>query len=235
MRLIFPLFLLTFAWAQAQTNATPAPAAAPAAPTPAQAKADEVARLMRAAQESLQAGKADEALTRLTDVLHADPQNIAAYVLRGQVYTQKKTWDKSENDFQAAHLIEPKNPIVNFDMAEVQFLQKKYDQARAGFAEIAADRKTEIGDLAAYKVFLCDLLSGHDAEAAKEFDDFNKIAANASYYYVNAAWNLSHHKPDEARSWLGSAANIYPARKNALYAKSLFDLGFLPLPAPPSR
>jgi hypothetical protein len=37
---------------------------------------------------------------------------------------------------------------------------------------------------------------------------------------------------EDARSWLISASQIYPPRKNAYYAQSLRDLGYLPIPGP---
>jgi hypothetical protein len=58
------------------------------------------------------------------------------------------------------------------------------------------------------------------------------VGGNPSYYFANAAWDLVHHKPDEARSWLGSASDIYTPAKNGFYAASLFDTGYLPLKPP---
>ena len=87
-----------------------------------------------------------------------------------------------------------------------------------------------LGDLAAYKVFLCDLLSGHDAVADKELDAFNQAGTNASYYFANIAWFLYHKKTNEARDWLKSAQNIYEPYKVDLYSATLIELHFLPLP-----
>jgi len=118
-------------------------------------------------------------------------------------------------------------------MAEIKFMQKDYAGARPGFAEIQTDKTSDLGDLAGYKVFLCDLFGGNTDAAQKEFDAYNSVGSYASYYYANAAWSLFHHNPEDARSWLASAGNIYNQQKNRLYSKSLFDLGYLPLPLPP--
>jgi Tfp pilus assembly protein PilF len=240
MRPLF-LFLLTLTLASGQTNtnipvinfsgSTPA-TNAPPVPDAAQLKAIQNAHMLRDASEMLRDGKQDDALATLNTVLQSDPQSIAGYVLRGQLYSQKKMWDKAADDFQSAHLIDPKNNIVNFDVAETKFVQKNYDAARAGFAEIQTDPTSEIGDIAAYKIFLCDLFGGHADVAAKEFDAFNQTGSRASYYYANVAWSAFHHNTEDARSWLTSASHIYSAQKNGLYSKSLFDLGYLPLPPP---
>ncbi len=58
---------------------------------------------------------------------------------------------------------------------------------------------------------------------------FNDAGTHASYYFANVAWNLVHNQPDDARKWLASAANIYPARKQAIYSSMLIEMGYLPL------
>ena len=224
MRFYLPsLLLLSAILAALPAKGAPAPAPQPVL-TPTQ-------RTLRDAAQLVHDGKVDAALPELNSVLQTDPKNMVALVLRGEVYSQKKVWDKAQNDFETAHLIDPTNYIVSFNLAEAKFSQKQYDAARAGFAELAG-RSDDIGDLAAYKVFLSDLLSNHMDMAQKEFDAFNKVGSHASYYYANVAWDVFHHNTDDARTWLISASSIYSAEKNNLFSKSLIDLGYLPLPAP---
>jgi Tfp pilus assembly protein PilF len=243
MRLLPLIFLvICLSVARAQTNAAPPAASAPApaasaattnAPSADDAKAAENQRQLRMAGEKAHAGDTDGAVAQINGVLQNDPRNVAAFSLRAQIYNEKKMWDKAANDYQAAHLIDPTNVIINFNIAEVQFEQKMYDAARLGFVSLQSDHTTDIGDLAAYKVFLCDLLGGHEDVAAKELDAFNQVGSKASYYYSNAAWSLFHHKVEDARSWLTSASHIYSPNKNSLYSTTLAELGYLPLPPPP--
>jgi hypothetical protein len=119
--------------------------------------------------------------------------------------------------------------VIKFDQAELKFMQKKYDDARPGFVGLQSDK--DFGDFATYKVFLCDLFGAHQEVAAKELDALNQVGGNPSYYFGNAAWDLVHHKTNEASDWLRSAARIYanaPA-KIAQYTTSLRDLGYLPI------
>jgi Tfp pilus assembly protein PilF len=235
--LIFSLTCLTAA--QAQTNAAPpapAPAASPAttnAATADEAKAAENMRQLRIASEKAHAGDTDGAIAQINAVLQNDPRNVAAFSLRAQIYNQKKQWDQAANDYQAAHLLDPTNPIINFNIGEVKFERKMYDDARADFVALQSDKSTDIGDLSSYKVFLCDLFGGHEDVAAKELDAFNQVGSKASYYYSNAAWSLYHHKTEDARSWLASASHIYSPNKNSLYGTTLAEMGYLPLPPPP--
>ena len=241
MRPLTLLFFVTsFAVAQAQTNVPPpAPAAAspatnaPSAPSAADLKAAENMRLLRMAAEKAHAGDTDGAIAQIGTVLQSDPRNVAAFSLRAQIYNQKKMWEQAANDYQTAHLIEPTNAVINFNIGEVKFERKMYDDARVSFAALQNDHSTDIGDLAAYKVFLCDLFGGHEDVAAKELDAFNQVGSKASYYYSNAAWSLYHHKTEDARGWLASASHIYSPNKNNLYGTTLAELGYLPLPPPP--
>ena len=95
-----------------------------------------------------------------------------------------------------------------------------------------------MGDFASYKVFLCDLFGGHEDAAKRELDTFTDAMDNPSCEFSNAAWGLFHKNidgADGARYWLLRASRVYPPRKNAYYAQSLRDLGYLPLPTPPQQ
>jgi len=189
----------------------------------------------REANQLLIQGKLDEGLAKINPVLQSDPKNADALVVRGNIYSRKKNYDLAKADYTAFLQLVPQDPkatIVRFNLAELSFLQKKYDEARPGFDAIKTHE--DWGDLAIYKVFLCDLLGGHEDVANKELDAFNQVGSKASYYFANAAWNLVHHKPDEARVWLLSIGRIYAPEKIELYSSSLKELGYLPLPAPPS-
>ncbi len=232
-RLAWPLHLLVFillgvAPARAQEVVQSKPALTP----DLQAKAEAHVLTLRKANLLLDQGDMSGALAAVNSVLQEDSHNLAAYVLRGAIDSKQKQWAQAQADYEAAHLISPHNQVVLFNLAELQFVQKNYDLARADFSALAADHNSDIADLTAYKIFLCDLFGNHDDQAAKELAAFNNVGGNPSYYFANAAWDLVHHKSDEARSWLGSASDIYTPAKNGFYAASLFDTGYLPLKAP---
>jgi Tfp pilus assembly protein PilF len=196
-----------------------------------QAKADVNVEMLREANDLLGKGNYDGALAKVSAELQADPRSLPGYVLRGAIYTQKRMWDKAHSDYETAHLINPHSNIVQFNLAEIDFTRKLYDAARPGFVELESD-PSDIGDLATYKVFLCDLFAGHEALATKELAAFNAVGSHASFYFANAAWDLFHHNVEDARGWLVSASNIYTPQKNGFYSASLRETGYLPLPPP---
>ena len=124
---------------------TPAPVvAAPAQPDP---NAE-----LKLAQEL------DAKLEKLNATLKAHPNDAQSYADRGNVYAAKKSWQLAEKDYQTALKLDNKIAKAAFNLAEMEFVQKKYDSARPGF--LALENDPHLGDLASYKVFLCDLYGG---------------------------------------------------------------------------
>ncbi|MCE0483254.1 MAG: tetratricopeptide repeat protein [Methylacidiphilales bacterium] len=183
------------------------------------------------ALQLLRSGKNDDAMTRVNAIIQADPKFVDAYLLRGNIYAQKLQWTEAGKEYETALGINPNNVTAKFNLAETKFRMKLYDEARTIFASVGGD--PDNGDLASYKVFLCDLFGGHEDVAAKELDVFNQVGSHASYYFSNIAWDLYHKKIEDARGWLNSANQIYNPNKVIIYSVSLKDLGYLPLPPPP--
>jgi len=212
---------------------TPEINSTPASSGPGQPPAVPVAYPLRQVVELMEQNQYDAALDHVNAAIRAAPQDPAAYALRGDIYAAQKLWDRAEKDYQTVLHLDGTSVQIKFNLAEIEFLQKKYDAARPGFA--ALEQLPDMGDLAAYKVFQCDLFGGHEHTAAQELDAFNQVGSNASYYFANASWSLYHHQTEDARGWLTSAANIYAPDKFGLYAASLIDLGYMPLPPPPPQ
>lgn len=216
-----------------------APPASPTSPTPANANApaapnapptDPASVLVAEAIVLMNHNDVDGALGKLNDSIKLNPRNAGTYVLRASIYYQKKMWAQAEQDFRMASDLNPKDAVIKINLIEMKFIQKQFDLARPGYLALEGD--PDMGDFYTYKVFLCDLFSGHEALAQKELDAFNKVGGNASYYFGNAASDLVHKHIDSAREWLLSASRIYPVKKFMLYGQSLRDMGYLPIPEP---
>ena len=178
----------------------------------------------------MQANDVEGAQAKLTEAIKLGPKNSGPYILRASIYYQKKLYPQAEQDFRSGLALDPTNKLIQINLAEMQFMQKRFDVARPGYAALVKD--PDGGDMASYKVFLCDLYGGHQDLAAKELKAFNDAGSNASYYFANAAWSLYHKNIDDARQWLVSASNIFAARKFAFYAEPLRQMGYLPIPKP---
>ena len=194
----------------------------PSSPIPSSTA--QAAPLLKEAFQLMGEGNLGAALAKVNAALQAEPKNSAPYALRGNIYAAQKQWLDAQTDYQTALQIGGKNASIEFNLAELNFMQKRFDAARAGFIALEAD--SDLGDLSTYKVFLCDLFGGHIDTAAKELDALNQVGSHASYYFANAAWSLYHQKTEDARGWLTSAAHIYPPEKFKVYSASLIELGY---------
>jgi Tfp pilus assembly protein PilF len=170
---------------------------------------------------------AQAALDRVNAAIRLYPDNASVYIVRGNIYVEKKEWDLAQKDYEKALQIDSTNVAARVNLGEIKFRQKQYDLARSAFAALKGDK--DVGDLADYTVFLCDLFGSHEAAARQELDAFNAVGENASYYFGNVAWDLVHHNAKDARDFLQSAENIYPPKKIRLYTSNLVELGYLPL------
>jgi len=184
--------------------------------------AEEVAEMVQKSYQQFKSGDLDEALREIDVALQLDSHNASAYEVRGAIYIQKKLWDRAEQDYTMALALDPAGSGYKYNLAEIKFMQKAYDDARPRFALLLGDET--FGDLAAYKIFLCDLLTGYEGRAAADLDIINKTEAKPSYYYANAAWDLAHHKSKDANALIISAQQIFDSSKNASYLFSLEEV-----------
>jgi len=211
----------------------PATNSAPAGVNPAPAQPDAITAILSDAVHLMTQGQPDAALDKVNLAIRLAPQDPDPYGLRASLYAQKQAWPEAQKDYHKVLEIDPANVPAKFDLAEIKFKLKLYDQARSDFAALEKDEA--LGDLASYRVFVCDLAAGHVEAAGRELDAFNQIGGNASYYFANAAWSLYHHKTEEGRGWLTSGVQIYAQEKVNSYCTSLKDLGYLPLPPAPGE
>ena len=77
----------------------------------------------------MQNGKLQEAANIAQQLVKADPNNIAAQCLLGQVAMQAKDFRFAEARFQQVLKLEPTNALVHFDLAVVFMYQHDYESA----------------------------------------------------------------------------------------------------------
>jgi len=161
-------------------------------------------------------GKLDRAHTEVIAALALDPNNTAALDLRASIYVEQKFWDLAERDYTRLNEISP-DPAYQYKLAQIKFLQKLYDDARPKFAALKDDPR--LGDLARYKVFICDLFGAHEAIAARDLQLIDTTGAKPSYYYGRALWLGTHGQNSAAGHYVAQATGKFSATICALYAE----------------
>jgi hypothetical protein len=189
------------------TNAAPAVGAPPTA-----------ASLVEQATHDAEDGRLDQAIREASSALELDPKNLSALELRGSIYVEAKLWDHAERDYTTLNQISP-DPAYQYRLAQIKFLQKDFSNARPLFAALQNDSR--LGDLAKYKVFMCDLLGTHEAFAGRDLATLDRTGQQPSFYYGQAAWALYHDQRAEANRLFAQAAGRFSTTICGLYLEAI--------------
>jgi hypothetical protein len=190
------------------------------APTKPPAESSAVEKLIDAASHDVDAGNLETAARESTSALELDPKNLVALDLRGTIYIQEKLWDRAERDYATLDKISP-DPAYKYKLGQIRYLEKDYDNARPRFAALENDPR--LGDLATYKVFLCDLLGSHEAIANRDLNALPPASSKPSFYYVRAAWDLYHNQRPAANQLFAEADHLFSSTINGLYLEALLN------------
>lgn len=169
-----------------------------------------VADLVEQATTDASDGKLDRARAEVIAALALEPDNTRALDLRGSIYVEQELWSLAERDYTRLNELSP-DPAYQYKLAEIKFLQKFYDDARPKFAALKDDPR--LGDLARYKVFICDLFGAHEAIAARDLQFIDTTGAKPSYYFGRALWLGTHGQ--------NSAAGHYVARATGKFSPNI--------------
>ncbi len=121
--------------------------------------------------------------------------------------------------------IDPDLFPARFNIAEIDFLQRKYPEARDKFQAMLA--KQPANELLEFKIFLTYLMQKKDKEAREALDAMKFPSDTPGYYFAHAAWEFAHDNPEEAATWMASSLRVFKPQENLLYATSMYDLGWL--------
>ncbi|MCW1926246.1 tetratricopeptide repeat protein [Luteolibacter arcticus] len=225
-----------------------APVASPAADqakaeAEAEAKAAEVADAKRERfRQSMESGyasfrKKDIAGTFATlegvpDEFKSEPEFIN---LRGACHVENRDFAKALNDFSEASRKSPEDASVRFNLAEVYFVTRRWDEAIEGFQQAkqraGADSDAALRALIDFKLMLCEAGKG-DAEAFDRLAAAN-VAAGDSLLAAYTRAAMGFHSGDEngARDILADAAEKFPqSSERAPWHDTMIEFGYLPRP-----
>ena len=192
----------------------------PSTNTPSASLADTVKSLLTESSKDLAEGDYESAIRDASTAIQLDPHNASAYELRGAVYIEEKLWDRAERDYLSASRIS-NDPVYKYKLGEIKFMTRSYEDARSRFAALEGDE--HLGDLATYKVFLCDMLGFHDAAALQDLATMDQGSHTAAYYYSHAAWGLYHGDRAEAAKYFSAADQLYGQSSGTPYIASLIE------------
>jgi len=155
-----------------------------------------------AAIDALRAGRDDEAITKLNDVVGKLPTCSDCYYNLGLAYTHKQQWAEAEAALKKSIELKPTNPDPYNGLANVYNAQKRFDEALA-----MNQKATE--------------LSGSTAGAG---------GGNAEAIYNQGVVLFNAGKYADAKTQFENATKADPNNANAFYQLGMTDLNLGQIP-----
>jgi tetratricopeptide (TPR) repeat protein len=172
-----------------------------------------------------------ECLEVLADAEKIFPDSAELHNLRGSCYVEMRAFDKASASFGEAIRISPKNNSIRFNIAEVLFVTKQWQESLNLFEEIFKDIPPEnksLARLVEFKILLCKNKLGQDDEVLILAEKYDYQDDSPYYYYAQAA--LAYDKEDllEAEQWLARARRIFQDPNiTAPWQDTLVEYGYI--------
>ncbi|MEP4809851.1 MAG: tetratricopeptide repeat protein [Luteolibacter sp.] len=132
--------------------------------------------------------------------------------LRGSCYVEMRAFDKAMVAFRKALEFNPRNTSVKFNIAEVLFVTKQWQESHDLFEQIlreVPEQNTSLTRLVEFKMLLCKKKLGRNDEALILAEKYDFLDDSPFYYYAKAAIAYDEDDLLEAEQWLARANRIF--------------------------
>lgn len=206
------------------------------------AQQNEIQNLLSEAAGFIQGIRLTEGMDRLIQIEAITKDLFQTQNLKGAIYTKLRDFKKARECFQASLKLQPDLMEAMFNLAELDFVEKRFPEAEAGFQKLKDQFQGKINPktkqpylveetlkLIDYKLFISMLRQSPSKEkpALDALAKFSPYDDYPLYYYSNAALNFQRGKTEEAQGWLSSAENIYSKPVQSIYIDALIEMGWL--------
>ena len=108
--------------------------------------------------------------------LSLDPDNSAALVLKGAIQVERRDFKVSRVTFEAAGRLDPGNPQIGFNVAEIDYVEHRWPEAEKAFTALlpAPGQTDEIKRLMRFKLMVAALKQGKRKDFDTQLAEFEK-------------------------------------------------------------
>jgi Flp pilus assembly protein TadD len=195
----------------------------------------ELEEMYNSAYRAFDAGKFPEALKQLDAIDARQPDLAASKNLRGVILMRQGNYDQAETALNEAARIDPKFWNARFNMAEIPFLKKDWEDARKRFEQLLStgqsDLAKEASQLIQYKILLTYLMEGKSNMVDSILAKLELSPDTPAVDYVKAAAALQQKNETEAKDWITAAEKNYSPQLNKLFVESLYEIGWMEKPS----
>ncbi len=187
--------------------------------------------MVQQAFASYEQGNYPLALEQLDAAEKARPGIADASNLRGAILLKQGQFDLAKQAFRRAVNLDPSLWAAKFNVAEVPFRKKDYVGARKAFEDLSiqTDRyKMEVEwELVQYKIVVCSLLAGDEANAKSRFGRLRQNGASPAFLYAQAAFAFAKKDTTTANKFLGLADSSGRPNTRAIFSDTLVRAGWV--------
>jgi tetratricopeptide (TPR) repeat protein len=191
----------------------------------------EFSKLLESARKSFDTHDISSALTALEeagDLYEAHPDLLN---LRGSCHVELRDFEKALADFSQALKKMPNSPAIHFNIGEVHFVTKRWDDAIQSFIQAKDRLDSESGvlrQLIDFKLMLCEAGRGNRDEFEARADANSQVKGTLLSEYTNVVRAFQAKDAAAAREAMNEISGAFPnAEVRAPWEDTLTEFGYV--------
>lgn len=181
-----------------------------------QEKRDEFNAKFAEAQRLFSGKRVFEAMEKVNEAQVIFSDNPDLINLRGACEVEFRAFDKAMASFKKADQLTPGKPLVIFNIGELNFVTKQWQEAEQVFSKVLkligdnpAKQDLQLARVVEFKLLLCKIKLGKEAEAASLAEKYDYLDDSPFPYYAEAAIHFSQDRTVEAETAMARGGRIF--------------------------
>jgi len=151
--------------------------------------------------------------------------------IEASCYVEIRNFERAHEIYKKAEQLDPGNPSIKFNIAEVYFVTRNWQEALDRFTALLAlidESNTGLARIVEFKILLCKIRLGKEEEAIALAGKYDFRDDSPYYYYANAALAFEEKDFVKAQEWLQMAGRVFqnPAAL-APWQDTLIEFGYI--------
>ena len=151
--------------------------------------------------------------------------------IEASCYVEIRNFERALEIFKKAEELSPDNPSIKFNIAEMYFVMKNWQEAHDRFTALMAkvpEGNLALGRLVEFKILLCKIRLGKKEEAFALANKYDFQDDSPFYYYANAVMAFEDKDMVKAEEWLQMGTRVF---QNPAYLSpwhdTLIEFGYI--------
>jgi tetratricopeptide (TPR) repeat protein len=192
----------------------------------------EFSKRLETARKLFKEHDVSSALTVLEEAGHLNESHPDLLYLRGSCHVEQRDFEQALADFSGVLKKASHNSSIHFNIGEVHFVTKRWEDAIKSFKqarELLGSEPTTLRQLIDFKLMLCEAGLGHREEFEALAETNSREQGSPLAEYTKAVRALQAEDADGAGEALKAIAEVFPdAKVRAPWDDTLTEFGYIP-------